>query len=178
MRRASRSRRPVIASRSARPIRASRSERASQAKGINTLAHEGNHIRDVLLDRKPQLLGTLPEVLALDSSRECLVLHPLDHRLRLQIEDALARTHERRGRDEPGHLVARKQRPFERALARHAAVLGMRENRADHPFLVPLLAKNLRAAKRMIFLTRPPLVVEVVKQRDGAPCLFVLAELA
>ena len=40
-----------------------------------------------------------------------------------------------------------------------------------------LLAKNLAAAKRMVLEARPPLVVEVVQERNDAPARLVLAKL-
>src|SRR5439155_722179 len=78
---------------------------------------------------------------------------------------------------EPGHFVAREQRLLQEPVARHAAVVGVREDRADHPLRILLLAQDLAAAKRMILEAGPPLVIEIVQQRDDAPALLVLAEL-
>src|SRR4029077_9585004 len=95
-----------------------------------------------------------------------------------EVEQALAGPDERGRGDEPGHLVARPKRLLEPAVARHAAVVGVRENRASHPVGVPLLPQDLAAAKRMIVERRPALVVEIMEQADDAPGFLVLAELA
>ena len=95
----------------------------------------------------------------------------------LEVEDALRRPHQRRGGDEARHLVARVQRVLEPRLARHAGVVGVREDRARHPLGIALRLQDLDAAKRMVLLVGIALVVEVVQQRDDAPVVFVLAEL-
>ena len=69
---------------------------------------------------------------------------------RLEIEHALARPDQRRGGDEAGQLVAGEQRLLEQAVARDAAVVRVRQNRADHPFRIAALAQDLAAAERMI----------------------------
>ena len=51
----------------------------------------------------------------------------------LEVQHALRRPHERGRDDEPAHLVAGEQRPLELRLARHAGVVGVRQNRARHP---------------------------------------------
>ena len=50
----------------------------------------------------------------------------------------------------------------------------MRQDRARHPLRVALLLQDLHAAKRMIRLIGPALVVEVVQQRHHAPVVLVL----
>src|SRR5713101_3334843 len=132
----------------------------------------------MLLQRQPEQLGARAQVLAFHAARERLVLHPLHDGGRLEVEHALARTNERRGGNEAGHLVAGEQRLLERALARHTAVVGVRENGLDHPLRVSLLAQDLAAPERMILEARPPFVIEIVQQRDNAPRLLVLSECA
>src|SRR5581483_8190051 len=154
-------------------------QRSSQAEDVRLLAHRHDHVGDVLVERKPQELGARDEVLALDAARERLVLHPLLHRARLEIEHALARPHERRRGDEAGELVAREQRLLQQAVARHAGdLLRVRQDRPDRPLGIPLLAQDRGALVRVIAERRPAFVVEVVEQRRDAPFLFVLAELA
>ena len=109
------------------------------------------------------------EVLALDAARERLVLHPLHHRTGLEVQHALARTHERRGGDEARHLVAGEQRLLERAVARDAAVVGVRQDRSNHPLRVAVLAQDLAAPERMILERRPALVIEIVEERRRRP---------
>src|SRR5437667_2385142 len=155
-----------------------RSQRPLQSQRLGALAHEGNHVGDVLLERQPELLRAAAEILALDAAGERFILHALHHRGLLQVENALARPHERCGGDESRHFIARKERLLDRRLARHAGDLRrMREDRADHPLRIAALAQNLAAAHRMITERRPALVVEIMKQRDDAPSLFILAEL-
>src|SRR5207302_1874439 len=96
----------------------------------------------------------------------------------LQIENALARPDERGRGHEAGHFIARPERLFQPALARNAAVLGMREDRARDPLGVALLFQDFAAAERVIVERRPSLVVEVVEQADNPPRVFVLAERA
>ena len=81
------------------------------------------------------------------------------------------------GGDEARHLVARVERLLEPRLARHAGVVGVRQDRARHPLGIALRLQDLDAAERMVLLIRIALVVEVVQQRDGAPVVLVLAEL-
>src|SRR3954468_12433480 len=54
----------------------------------------------------------------------------------------------------------------------------MREDRAAHPFGVPLGGENLATAERMILRGRPPFVVEVVEQAHDPPVHFRFAESA
>ena len=69
-------------------------------------------------------------------------------------------------KDEAGHLVARKQRLFEQALARNPTVVRVRQDGAHHPLGIAARAKDLADAERMLLGARPPLVIEVVQQRD------------
>src|SRR5579872_6521266 len=100
---------------SAMPIsrRTVESERSPQAERVRAIPHEEDDVRDVLLERQPELRGASREILALAAARERLVFHPLQHRPGLEIEHALARAHQRGRRDEPRHLVAREERLLE-----------------------------------------------------------------
>ena len=126
---------------------------------------------------RPSSSAPRAQVVAGHGAGERLVLHPLDHRRRLEVEHALRRPHERRGGDEAGHLVAGVQRLARAAISRGTPrVVGVRQDRARHPLGIALRLQDLDAAKRMVLLVGPALVVEVVQQRDDAPVLFVLAE--
>src|SRR3954469_3783916 len=125
-------------------IRKEASQRSSKSELVSLLPHEADRVRDVLLEGETEQRGARVQVFPLHAAAERLVLHPLDHRFRLEVEDALARTDQRRARDEPGELVAGKQRLFEQAVARHAGDLHrMRQNRADRPLGIALRAQNL-----------------------------------
>src|SRR5260370_1551988 len=155
------------------------SERSTEAEGVGMLAHEPDDVGDVLLQRNAEEFGAGDEVLALDAARERLVLHPLLHRARLEVKNALARSDERRCGNETAQLIAREQRLLEQTVARHTGdFLRVRENRANRPLGIALRAQNLGAFVRMVAERRPPLVVEIVQQSDDAPLLLVLAELA
>ena len=52
----------------------------------------------------------------------------------------------------------------------------MREDGARHPFGIPAALKLVAPSKRMVGRRLIALVVEIVKQRDDAPCLLVLTE--
>src|SRR5215831_937121 len=106
------------------------SEDAFQPELVRPDSHKRNDIGDVLIERKPDLLRAFPQIVAADSAREGFVFHALDHRRRLEIEDALRWPDERGGGDEPGHLIARIQGSFEPRFARNARVLGVRQDRA------------------------------------------------
>ena len=54
----------------------------------------------------------------------------------------------------------------------------MREDAIDHVLGVALVAQDRRAVLRVLVERGMDLVVEVVEQRDDAPALLVLAELA
>ena len=53
----------------------------------------------------------------------------------------------------------------------------MRQNARDHFFRIAAFAKYLRTFERMVGGIGPALVIEVVKQPDDAPRLFMVAEL-
>src|SRR5437588_4322580 len=79
-------------------IRAVRSERSAQPQRVGVVAHGCDDVADVLFERDAELVGALSKILALDRASERLVLHSLHDRLRLEIEHALGRAHERRRR--------------------------------------------------------------------------------
>src|SRR5262249_42025088 len=159
-------------------IRSTASERSSQAELVGALTHETDHVRDVLLERNAEQRRALDEVLALHAARERLVLHPLLHGARLEIEHAPARPDQRGRGDEPGELVAREQRLLEQAVPADAGDLArVREDRAAHPLRVALLLQDFAALVRMVAERRPALVVEVVQEGGHAPLVFVPAEL-
>src|SRR5215470_4386097 len=87
-------------------IRSAGSQRSSQPELVGALAHEPDDVGDVLLERNAEQRRAVDEILALHPARERLVLHPLLHRAGLEVEDALARTHQRCRGDEAGELVA------------------------------------------------------------------------
>src|SRR5258708_7259986 len=101
-------------------IRRDASQRSSQPELVGLLAHERDRVGDVLLECQPERRGALVQVLALHAAAERLVFHSLDHGFGLEVEDALARTDQRRAGDEAGELVTGKQRFLEPAVARHA----------------------------------------------------------
>ena len=149
--------------------------RALQPQLVGALAQERDHVGDVLIERQANLLGALPQILARHGARERFVLHPLDHRRGLEIEDALRRPDERGGGDEARQLVAGEQRLLQPAFARDAAVVGVRQDRARHPLRIAERRQNLDATVRMILAVGILLVVEVVHERDEAPLVLVLA---
>ena len=124
---------------------------------------------------RPSTSAPRAQVVALHRAGERLVLHPLDHRRGLEIEHALRRPHERRRGDEARPSRRRRTASSRAGLARHAGVVGVRQDRARHPLRIALLAQDLDAAERMVRRVGPALVVEVVEQRDDAPVLLVLA---
>ena len=154
-------------------------QRASEAERVGFVPHEPDDVGDVFLERQPQLGGALAQVVARHAARERLVLHALDHRRRFEVEHALRRPHQRRGGDEPGHLVAGEERLLERALPRHARVAGVREDRARAPTPGSRRRVQLLAAPERVIVERGiALVVDVVQQRHDAPRGLVLAGAA
>src|SRR5262249_49929043 len=98
---------------------------------------------------------------------------------RLEIEDALARPHQRRGGDKSAQFVTREKRFLQSAVARHAGdLVRVREDRANRPLRIALVAQNLAALVRMIAARPPAFVVEVVEEADDAPVVLVFADLA
>src|SRR3990167_10095557 len=61
------------------------SQRALQPERLCALAHEGNHVANVLVERQAEFLRAFPKVVAVDGPRERLVLHPLHHRRGLEV---------------------------------------------------------------------------------------------
>ena len=60
----------------------------TNAQCIGLLPEKADHVRNVLVQRKAEFVGTLPQILARHAPRERLVLHPLDDRRGFQIEHA------------------------------------------------------------------------------------------
>src|SRR5262249_47696929 len=137
------------------------SQCSAQPQRIGRGPHEPDHVCDVFFEWQSEQIGSGAEVLAFHSTGERLVFHPLHHRRRLEVQNALARTDQRRRGDESAQLVAGKECLFEAALARDAAVIGMRKDGPNDPFGVTFRIKDLAAAKRVIVEVRPALVVEV-----------------
>src|SRR5215203_2188532 len=107
-----------------------------QPKRVGLLAKEPDHLIDVFTEGQAHLLGAPAQVIAVHGAREGLVLHSLDHRGRLEVHHAPARTHERRGRNEARHLVAGEQGVLKPRLARDAAVLSVRQDRPGDPLWI------------------------------------------
>src|SRR5262245_46081445 len=107
-----------------------RSEVSLQTQRLGLHAEKPDDIAHVLLERKAELLGPSLEIVAAHRFGEGLVLHSLQHRASLEIEDALRWPDERRGGDESRHLVAGIQRLLEARFTRHAGIIGVREDRA------------------------------------------------
>src|SRR5438046_7531442 len=75
--------------------------------------------RDVRIEIHPELGGSAVDVVAIDRTREGLVLQLFLHRRGLQTRDDLAGPDEGAGVDESGQLVAGVEGAIEQALARH-----------------------------------------------------------
>ena len=67
---------------------------------------------------------------------------------------------------------------MQRRVARHAGMVGVRENRAADLFVHAALRQNRLALLRMLFERGVDLPIEIVQQRGDGPLLLVLAELA
>jgi hypothetical protein len=72
---------------------------------------------------------------------------------------------------------------FQGSLSRDAAVIGVREDGANHFLGIATLPQNRRAACRMfcsgtVGVIRPALVIEIMQKRGDAPKIFVGAGLA
>src|ERR1700688_5152896 len=72
---------------------------------------------------------------------------------------------------------------FERSLARHVAILGVRYDGANHFFRVAALAQDRRSSRGMFFggavrVIGPALVVEVMQQGGESPEFFLGAGLS
>src|SRR5262249_40327466 len=133
-------------------------ERSPQAERIGLLAHEADHVGEVLLERQAEKLSARREIFSLDTAGEWLVLHPLLHRARLEIEHALARPNQRRGSDETAQFVTGEERLLQPAVARDAGdLLGVRKDGPNRPFRIALRAQNLAALVRMVAQCRPAL---------------------
>src|SRR3954464_8202871 len=79
-------------------------EVSAQAESVRLLAHESNHVRNVLIEGQAEQFRAGAEVIAFDAPGECLVFHPLDDRWCFEVENASARAYERCRRDESRHL--------------------------------------------------------------------------
>src|SRR6185503_7136473 len=77
------------------PIRSVESQRSAQTERVGALAHERDHIRDVLIERKSDFFRAFSQIVAADGPREGLVLHSAHDRRRLEVEDAFRRPHQR-----------------------------------------------------------------------------------
>ena len=109
------------------------------------------------------------QIVARDVARKRLVLHPLDHRRRLEVEHALRRPDQRGGGDEASHLVAGIQRLLERgSRARRPSSRRATGSRAS-PIRDSRGAAALAAPERMVGRRLVALVVEIVQQRDRRP---------
>jgi len=118
-------------------------QRSAQAEFVGSLPHEPDHIRDVRLERQAKFLSALAQIVPGYGPGEGLVLHPLDDGRRLEVENALRGTHQRRGGDEPAQLVTREQRLLQGGLAGDPAVVGVRQDRPRDPLGVPQSLQDL-----------------------------------
>src|SRR5262249_59772522 len=100
----------------------------------------GDDVRDVLVERDAQLLGSLVDLVAMDARCERRLLELLLHRLRLEPLEA-GRANEAARVDEAAELVAGEERLLEKRVAREAEVLCVREHRLDDLFGIALLAQ-------------------------------------
>ena len=132
----------------------------------------------MLFERHAQFLSAFDNVLPVDAAREGFVLHLLFHAGGVHFKDAAIGFHVGDGGDEPCQLVAGVEHLFERGNARHAAVVGVREDRAADLFVHSALGQHRLAQHRMVGGLRVNLPIEIVEQRGEAPLVFVLAKLA
>src|SRR5579864_4270791 len=153
------------------------SERPSQAEHIGRGAEVPNDVGDVGVERQANFLSALDQILSRHAPRKRLVLHPLHHGRRFEVEHALRRPDERGRRDEASHLVAREKRLLQASLPRDPGIVGVRQDRARHPVGVAHRRQDLDAAERVVFPIGVLLVVEVVHQRDEAPGLLIFTPL-
>ena len=100
-------------------LRTVRSQRAPQARARRPRSRR-NAMTLAMCSSSGRPSSSAPalQVVALHGAGKRLVLHPLHHRRRLEVEHALRRPHQRRGGDEARHLVAGEQRLLEPRLAR------------------------------------------------------------
>src|SRR5439155_15392796 len=173
---------PWTARRSAASISGSRPPRCATGSGFDQAQltrdrlQRLDHVRDVLVELEAEQLGALRDLVAVDARGERRLLQLLAHRLRLHRLDPVG-PHVAARRHEARELVAGEERPLQRRVPVDVEVLGVGEDRLDHPLGIPLLAQDRRPVLRMLVEGRMDLVVEVVQERDDAPALLVLAEL-
>ena len=138
---------------------------------------------DVFFERNTEFLGATANVVAIDAAREGFVFETAFYGIDLEVEDAFGRADVSAGGKKAGEFVAGEEYVFQRRLARHIAIVGVRENGADNFAGVAVLAENLSAMSWMFFIggmsfVRPALVIEIVEKGGKAPGLFIGALLA
>ena len=131
----------------------------------------------MLVELEPQELGARVDLVAVDARGEGRLLELLLDGLRLERVDPVG-PDEPAGVHEAGELVAGEERPLELRVPRHLEVLGVGEDGLDDLVGPALLAQDRGAVLGVLVERRMHLVVEVVEERDRAPELLVLPDLA
>src|ERR1039458_8997518 len=131
----------------------------------------------VLFQRHAQLLRALDNVLPADAARERLVLHLFLDRHHVHLEDTAGGLDVGYGGDKSGQFVAGVEHFLECGDARHAAVVGVREDGAPRFFIDAAFGQNGLAEHGMVGRLRVDLPIEIVQQGGDAPLVFVLAQL-
>src|ERR1700687_882627 len=155
-----------------------RGDGAAEAEGVGVFAKGGDAEGDVLFERDAQLSGAFADVVAADAFGEGLVFHAALHGIYFQIEDAFRGANVGAGGEKASQFIAGEEGALEQGLARHIAVVCVREDGADDFLGVTTLAKDFGAFGgvvlfRSVGFVWPALVVEVVQQGGDAPELFI-----
>lgn len=145
--------------------------------------HRGNAEGDVFFQRNAEFFGSLDYVFAVDAARKGFVLQAFLHGTCFQIKDTFRWANIRAGGDEACELVASEEGVFESGLPRNVAVVGVRQDGADHFLGIAKLAEDSGTFGGVLAVGRvvavgPALVVEVMEERGESPTLLILALLA
>src|SRR3972149_999658 len=136
----------------------------------------GDHLAHQLVELDPHVARASQHRLPVHRSSECLVLHLLPHRGRVDIGDALRGTHERDGRDEAGELVDGVEGLLHERDPGKAEMVAVRLDGVHDVTGDACLFEDGPPALRMC--RRVALGIEVVQDPGDGPGLFFLAVLA
>jgi hypothetical protein len=120
------------------------------------------------------------DVLAIDSTRECFVLHLLFHRRNIDIVNAFCWADAGHCDNETAQFIHSVEGLLERCITRHVRVARVRKNRTTH-FLAPSMLAEPRSPDTWVtidgalLMVWVALVIHVVQKADSLPKIGIRA---